>query len=108
MKEALLKLNEKANKKVVISFKKGGTFVSDEILDVLQKEVIKKPDYIYVINILYSLGINASVNFVQSEGRSTIYTSKEKFVESIKWSLGELSNADIKALEDYYENIELY
>ena len=107
MKEALLKLNEKANKKVVISFKKGGTFVSDEILDVLQKEVIKKPDYIYVINILYSLGINASVNFVQSEGRSTIYTSKEKFIESIKWSLGELSNDDIKALEDYYENIDL-
>ena len=107
MKEALLKLNEKANKKVVISFKKGGTFVSDEILDVLQKEVIKKPDYIYVLNILYSLGINASVNFVQSEGRSTIYTSKEKFVESIKWSLGELSNTDIKSLEDYYENIDL-
>jgi hypothetical protein len=107
MKEALLKLNEKANKKVVISFKKGGTFVSDEVLAVLEKEVIKKPDYIYVINILYSLGINASVNFVQSEGRSTIYSSKEKFVESIKWSLGELSNNDIKALENYYENIDL-
>jgi len=107
MKEALLKLNEKANKKVVISFKKGGTFVSDEVLAVLEKEVIKKPDYIYVINILYSLGINASVNFVQSEGRSTIYSSKEKFIESIKWSLGELSNNDIKALENYYENIDL-
>lgn len=107
MKEALLKLNEKANKKVVISFKKGGTFVSDEVLAVLEKEVIKKPDYIYVINILYSLGINASVNFVQSEGRSTIYSSKEKFVESIKWSLGELSNNDIEALENYYENIDL-
>jgi len=107
MKEALLKLNEKANKKVVISFKKGGTFVSDDILNVLEKDVIKKPDYIYVVNILYSLGINATVNFVQSEGRSTIYTSKEKFIESIKWSLGELSDNDIKALENYYENIDL-
>lgn len=80
MKEALEKLNNKANKKVVISYKVGGSFVSDEILDVLQKDIIKKPDYIYVLNILYNMGINASLNFVQSEGRGTIYTSKEKFI----------------------------
>lgn len=107
MKEALTKLNDKAKKKVVISFKKGGTFVSDEVLDVLQKDVIKKPDYIYVVNILYSMGINASVNFIQSEGRGTIYTSKEKFIQSITWSLGELTNDELQRLENYYDNIDL-
>jgi len=106
MKKALLKLNEKANKKVVISFKKGGSFVSDEILALLEKEVIKKPDYIYVVNILYSLGINASVNFVQSEGRNTIYTSEDKFIESIEWSLGELSDKDITTLRNYYKKLD--
>lgn len=107
MKEALSKLNEKANKKVVISFKKGGSFVSEEILDILQKEIIKKPDYIYVLNILYQMGIYATVNFIKSEGRSNIYTSKEKFIESIKWSLGELSKDDIEALEIYYDSLDL-
>lgn len=106
MKEALEKLNNKANKKVVISYKVGGSFVSDEILDVLQKDIIKKPDYIYVLNILYDMGINASLNFVQSEGRGTIYTSKEKFIESVSWSIGSLRSDEIKKLEDYYDNLD--
>ncbi|RXJ86297.1 class I SAM-dependent methyltransferase [Arcobacter sp. CECT 8985] len=105
MKEALSKLNEKANKKVVISYKKGGSFVSDEILDALKKDIVKKPDYIYVVNILYSMGINASVNFINSEGRNTIYSSKENFIQSIKWSIGELDEQEIKNLEEYYDSL---
>ena len=100
MKEALTKLNNKANKKVIISYKKGGSFVSDEILDVMQRKIIKKPDYIYVLNILYQMGINASVNFIQSEGRNTIYTSKEKFIQSVSWSIDGLSEDEIKRLEE--------
>ncbi len=107
MKEALIKLNEQAKKRVVISYKMGGSFVSQEILDVLQRDIIKKPDYIYVLNILYSMGINASVNFVKSEGRSTIYTSKEKFIQSVSWSIDGLSDDEIKRLEKYYDNLDL-
>jgi len=106
MKEALLKLNNKANKKVAITYKKGGSFVSEEILEVLQREIIRKPDYIYLVNILYSLGINASVNFIQSEGRSTIYTSKEKFIQSVSWSIDGLSKNEISRLEAYYDSID--
>lgn len=106
MKEALLKLNNKANKKVVLTYKKGGSFVSEEILEVLQRDIVKKPDYIYLINILYSLGINASVEFIQSEGRSTIYTSKEKFIESVSWSIDGLTINEINRLEKYYELLD--
>lgn len=105
MKEALVKLNKKANKKVVITYKKGGSFVSDEILDALGKNIIKKPDYIYILNILYSLGIYAKVDFINSEGRNTIYSSKERFVQSISWSIGALTKEEIKNLEDYYDNL---
>jgi len=106
MKEALEKLNNKANKKVVISYKVGGSFVSDEILDVLQKDIIKKPDYIYLLNILYSMGITATLDFVQSEGRGTVYTSKDKFIESVSWSIGSLRSDEIKKLETYYDNLD--
>ncbi len=105
MKEALIKLNNKANKKVVLSYKVGGSFVSEEILNVLKRDIIKKPDYIYLVNILYSMNIFANVNFVQSEGRGTIYTSKEKFIESVAWSIGNLSNEEIERLEDYYDSL---
>ncbi len=107
MKEALTKLTNKANKKVIISYKKGGSFVSDEILDVMKRKIIKKPDYIYVLNVLYQMGINASVNFIQSEGRNTIYTSKEKFIQSISWSIDGLSEDEIKRLENYYDTLDL-
>jgi SAM-dependent methyltransferase len=105
MKEALYKLNAKANKKIVLSYKVGGSFVSQEILDVLKRDIIKKPDYIFLVNILYSMGINASVNFVQSEGRGTIYTSKEKFIESVSWSIGSLRDDEIQSLEEYYNSL---
>ncbi len=107
MKEALNKLNDKANKKVVLTYKVGGSFVSDEILDVLEKKIIKKPDYIYLINILYSMGINASVNFIRSEGRNTIYTSKEKFIQSVSWSIDGLSDDEVKRLSNYYNSLDL-
>ena len=106
MKEALVKLNDKANKKVALSYKVGGSFVSNEILEVLKRDIIKKPDYIYLVNILYSMGIRASVNFVQSEGRGTIYSSKEKFIESVSWSIGDLSTDEITSLNSYYDNLD--
>ncbi len=104
MKEALTKLHNHAKKRVYLSYKVGGTFVSQAILDVMQREVIKKPDYIYVMNILYSMGITASVNFIQSEGRSSVYKNCEHFIQSIAWSLGELTNTEKQRLEAYYES----
>ena len=106
MKDALIKLNDKANKKVALSYKVGGSFVSNEILEVLKRDIIKKPDYIYLVNILYSVGIRASLNFVQSEGRGTIYSSKEKFIESVSWSIGDLSSDELRSLDNYYDNLD--
>lgn len=103
MKTALEKLHSKALKRVYLSYKVGGTFVSQEILDAMQREVIKKPDYIYVLNILYSMGINASVNFVRSEGRSQVYKDCDHFIESIVWSLGEITQEERLCLKNYYE-----
>lgn len=103
MQEALLKLNSKAKKRVYLSYKVGGSFLSDDILNAMQREVIKKPDYIYIVNILYALGINAKVDFIRSEGRSTVYTSFEEFIKSVSWSIGELTNVEIQRLKNYYE-----
>ena len=108
MKEALVKLNNQAKKRVYLSYKVGGSFLADEILEVMQKEIIKKPDYIYLVNILYSLRIHAKVNFVRSEGRSTVYTSKDEFIKSVSWSIGQLSNEEIQRLEKYYDEVIKY
>ena len=105
MKDALQKLDSKANKRVYLTYKVGGSFLDDDILRVINRDIIKKPDYIYLLNILYSMGINASVNFLKSEGRSSMYTDVDNFVKSVTWSLGELNSSEEDALRDYYENV---
>lgn len=103
MKEALQKLDNQASKRVYLSYKVGGSFLSDDILNAMNKKVNKKPDYIYLVNILYQMSINASVNFVRSEGRSTVYTSCEDFITSVQWSIGELNENELQLLKNYYE-----
>lgn len=102
MQEALTKLDNQSLKRVYLSYKVGGSFLADEILNVMERKIIKKPDYIYVVNILYKMGINASVNFIRSEGRSTVYTSVDEFIKSVSWSIGEISELEEKRLTKYY------
>jgi len=107
MQEALKKLDNQALKKVYISYKVGGSFLADEIIEAMERKIEKKPDYIYLVNILYSMGINASVNFIRSEGRSTVYTSVEEFIKSVSWSIGDISKAEEQKLTKYYnENVK--
>ena len=106
MKNALEKLNSKANKRVYLTYKVGGSFLDDDILNAIKKDIVKKPDYIYLLNILYSMGINASVNFLKSEGRSSMYTDVDNFIKSVTWSLGELSQKEENSLREYYSNVD--
>ena len=107
MQASLKKLNDWAKKKVFLSYKVGGSFVSEEILEVLGRKIIKKPDYIYLVNILYGMGIHAKVDFIQSEGRSSVYKDCDAFVQSITWSLGTLTQDEINLLTVYYQNNHL-
>ena len=98
---ALEKLNEKANKKVYISYKVGGSFVDKKVLKAIDKEVFDKPDYILVLNILYGMGINAKVEYLRSEGRREQYDSKEGFIKSVEWSLDKLTDVEKEKLANY-------
>ena len=102
MKDALEKLNEKVNKRVYLTYKVGGSFISDDILNYIGKQINKKPDFIYTINILYQMGIKPTLNYIKSEGRKKQYIDEDSFVQSIIWSIGELSKKQISLLKEYY------
>ncbi len=101
--KAIEKLNAKANKKIYISFKVGGSFVDEEILNILDRVVEPRPDYIYLVNILYQMGIECKVDFILSENMRFNSDSKEEFAKKISWSLGAVTPKEIKQLEKYYE-----
>ena len=105
MKGALEKINSKAKKRAYITYKVGGSFLDEDITTAINKDIVKKPDYIYIVNILYLMGINASVNFLRSEGRSAMYTDADSFVKSVAWSLGDLTPKEEAALIEYFNTV---
>lgn len=107
IKKALKKLNNKANKKVFITTKVGGTFIDKEILAQLKREIIPRPDYIYLINTLHSMGIFAKVDFIKTQNSNQI-NSDEEFIQKISWSLGELSNKEKTNLKSYFNTTYKY
>lgn len=102
MQAALLKLHNQAKKRVYLTYKLGGSFIEPEILEAMGRTITPKPDYIYIVNILYNLGIYARVDFLPSEGKGLNWASEADFIRSVRWSLGELTSEEAQRLGAYY------
>jgi SAM-dependent methyltransferase len=102
MKEALLKLDNQAKKRVYLTYKVGGSFLDLEMMDIIGKKITPKPDYIYIINILYSMGINAKVEFLESENSDKNITSYEELLKRVEWSIGALDDEQKLLLKEYF------
>ena len=108
IKDALIKLNSKANKRVYLTTKVGGSFIDTQILNQLEREVYPRPDYIYLVNVLHSMGIFAHVDFILSENTKFESSSDDEFIERVGWSLGELSNEEKIVLKNYFNTTYKY
>lgn len=136
IKKALKKLNDKANKRVYLTMKVGGTFVDKEILAQLKREIIPRPDYIYLVNTLHSMGIYAKVDFIKTKNcksqkdnplQKKSYNSQtakveftqtktcqppittdEEFIQRMNWSLGKLSKEEKVILRKYFNTTYKY
>lgn len=103
MRSALEKLNEKALKKVYLSYKVGGSFLEPSVAQAIGLDIRPKPDYIYIVNILYQMGIAAKVEFIESENKSAVYGDFDSFAQSVAWSVGELNEQQLQGLKEYFE-----
>ncbi len=102
IKKALIKLNEKANKRVYITTKVGGSFIDKEILAQIKRDIIPRPDYIYLLNTLHTMGIFAKVDFIETKSSKFDTLDEDEFIQSLKWSLGEISKKEEKILREYF------
>lgn len=64
------------------------------------------PDYIYVINILYQLGVKAKVDFITHSDKRFDSENFDEFVDKMKWFWDDLSNAKIEKLNQIYKNLD--
>ena len=104
LKPVLLKLLSKTKKALYITFEVG-SFEDERILQALGRDVQKRPDFVYLINILFQMGYLPSLSYIKAQCHGGGAKSAEEFVQRIHWMLGgELSEAEEARLAEYFNS----
>ena len=93
LRNALVKLNNIAKHKVVISDRVGSGPFDPALFEAIGRKFVPGPDYIYTVNILYQLGIQARVDFINIRQPGK-FDSREAAINSCSWMLGEMDAAE--------------
>lgn len=107
LRSAILKLSERAKKRVYIS-----TIVDDgpydrQIFEAIGRELNMGPDYIYNYNLLYQMGIRANIDFI-TERNHKAYRERYQMMESLKWMLGDMTPSEEKKLNAFLDRHLVY
>ncbi len=103
MREAMTKLNRQARLRVYTTHLVSPTFMSPAIQRALGREVIELPNYIYALNVLYQMGIQARVDFIRGSNCQGDNTTFARFEENVSWTLGTLNDEDRARLQHWYQ-----
>ncbi|GHS88041.1 hypothetical protein FACS189487_05440 [Campylobacterota bacterium] len=105
MSKFIKNINDHARKRVYLSYKVGGAFLHAPILEAIGRKIYPKPDYIYLLNILYNMGIFARVKFIESEGKRFNYHNEEDYISGVESSIGKLSAIEKDRLAKYLDRL---
>lgn len=100
LEAALTKINAYAQKYVFLSDRVGPTPFDVAAFAAIGRPFNGGPDYIYTLNMLYSLGIHANVSMLTLE-RELTFPSMEEAFRSYAWMFNEMSDAEVTALKSY-------
>ena len=100
----LKELDAHAKKAVYLTYKVGKSYLDEAVLEAIGRKITPKPDYIYLINVLYNMGIHAEVSFINpQESDKTSIDSEEEYIQSIRWSLDEITDDEVKKASQFYK-----
>lgn len=97
---ALRKLNAWASKAVYVVDRVGAGPFDPDLFGAIGRAFEPGPDYIFTLNILYSLGIHAKVDFLTLESNKT-YSSREEALQSYRWMVDDLTAGEEERLAAY-------
>lgn len=103
LQSSILKLSAMARKRVYIVSVAGDGPRDRRIFDAIGRPFESGPDYIYNYNLLYQMGIQAHVTFIE-EIRNRLYESPEEAVESMQWMFNDLSSREKEKISDYVKD----
>jgi len=101
---ALRKLHRMARRRCMVSLHAGGHFLGADVRALLGRDTAPRPGYIYAVNLLYQMGVQATVDFIRSVG-GLGYESVEEFLGAVRWRIGSLASAEEKRLRRFFLNL---
>jgi len=97
---ALAKINSYGSRYIFLTDRIGSTPFEDAAFQALGRSFTPGPDYIYTLNVLYSMGIHPNVKILNLE-RDITYPSMAEAIKSYSWMFHDLTPAENLALEKY-------
>jgi ubiquinone/menaquinone biosynthesis C-methylase UbiE len=101
IKKELNKIDEVAKKYVYITMwgAKARGFEKN-VNEVIGRQFRKHPDYMYVVNILYQMGISANVEMLDCK-KHPCYADMDEVLNLVKWRIHDLNEEEEKLLREY-------
>ncbi|MDH3359385.1 MAG: class I SAM-dependent methyltransferase, partial [Desulfobulbaceae bacterium] len=103
LQAALTRMNDWATKRVVISDRVGTGPFDPDLFAAAGRALEPGPDYIYTVNILYQMGIQAEINYINLD-QQRIYTNRDEAIDACRWMLGKTSPDEETALARYVDD----
>ncbi len=97
---ALLKLNDYGSRYIFLTDRIGSTPFEEGAFEALGRPFTPGPDYIYTLNLLYTLGIFPNVTVLKLE-RDVDYPSMAEAIKSYSWMFHDITPEEILALKKY-------
>ena len=102
LQSALTKLNGWATKRVVISDRVGTGPFDPDLFVAVGRPFEPGPDYIYTVNLLYQMGIQAKVEFIDLKQRR-VFKNRAEALDSCLWMLDKVSQDEEQGLNRYVD-----
>ncbi|MEN8189829.1 MAG: class I SAM-dependent methyltransferase [Thermodesulfobacteriota bacterium] len=102
LRSALTRLNRYAKKYVFISDRISPTPFEPAAFEAIGRDFNSGPDYIYTLNILYTMGIHPHVDIIKLD-QDTRFDSIDTAMKSYRWMLKELTTKEEELLRSYLE-----
>lgn len=103
MELALRKMTAHARQRCYMTHLAGGHFGDASVATAMGRQQRAFPDYIYIINILYGMGLHPCLDYIELPGRLAGTSSFDEFVQKVAWSFGELSENETQRLQEWYD-----
>jgi len=103
LEAAIKKIDSHASKYVFLSDRIGSTPFDEAAFAAVGRPFLAGPDYIYTINILYTLGIHPNISVITLD-QETCFSSIDEAMKSYLWMFTDITANETLALERYLRN----